>query len=148
MVVWFLVFGLSLFVFPRFFDHLAFRYEDPGTEPPWYFITTDFKAFLGALIGLILLIVALALASAAVRRSRYALFYVFMTLMFYGIKVGDGIAILANTQHLLDPETATTTWQTHLAYLHSPWKQYGFFIYLLALVFVVSWKRKQFGITR
>lgn len=89
--------------------------DRPGDSPPWYFIRQDYidGIVMGA-IGLVCVLIGLL----ALRRFRiYAGMLIWQSLLWFGGPAWQSMIILRRSDHVLDPASATTTWQSFDAYI-------------------------------
>jgi len=137
LAVFLTIYILSNIVFRGLFDDLPLPTKK-GDGVPWYFITRDFRAFLVNSIGLVLMMISAAILYR--KHKVYTVMGVWITSMSMLKVVAKGIGILLNTEHILNPELATTTWSSFEDYRSSPWNMKGaFFIIIIATVLFGIW---------
>ena len=141
--IWFTMFSLSLSALPHLFAGLPIKTATPQGEPPWYFISRDFVNFLSATIGVILIFAVLSVFHK--RNPNYTTLLLFITILFYGRPLLSRISVLMHTDHLFDPQLATTSWRTFEDYLNDPLKAYGVHIYMLMIVLGYLWTKKKYN---
>ena len=133
------IFTCSLFFFPKMFSFLEMPFT-PRDKPPWYFIIVDLKLALGSLLGfLICSILILKNHSKSPHRTKD---YLFFTLLWFGLYIGQGVVIFLNTSNILDPSQASTTWIDNEAYQDNFWNRIGLYVYFFFL-FIVYWLLKR-----
>jgi hypothetical protein len=100
----------------RVMRFLGFSGDQPGGDPPWYFIHQDFAQGLCAFCALIFTLTIVAFAWKALHR--YAWTMIWMTWMMQGGSVLRSWIIYRSCPGLLEGDSATTSWTTFNSYLH------------------------------
>ena len=129
-----MIFLASLLVFPRFFDFLEPEYAQQ-IDVSWFFITSDIQQCLGALLGLLicLLVIAVNHFKSPERTPTYILF----TVLWFGMFLGHGLILLG---HLTSWESTSVASADTLEGISSGhfWKRIVLYVYLF-LIFLASW---------
>jgi hypothetical protein len=142
-ILWFAIFFASLFFLPNLMTFVDI-FEQPSSDSSWYFVLTDFRVSIAALIGFALSMgLYLFLRPSDKTGARNLLAF---SIIWYGYALGKGVLILLNTRNILYPASATTTWATATAYAESI-SSYSMIIFLLialaAVYLLFNWRAER-----
>lgn len=127
------IFLASLLVFPRFFDFLDPEYTQE-IDVSWFFITSDFQQCLGALLGLLICI--LAILGNHFKCPERTPTYILFTVLWFGMFIGHGLILLRYfTSELASGADADSVENISSGHF---WKRIVLYVYLF-LIFLASW---------
>ena len=137
-----IIFFICQFPLRQVLEHLPIKSGTP--EAIWNLIARDFRKSIASLVGLMASI--FLLIPSLKSRKLYTWAILIICFIYYGVSIGDGIMILLNTEHMYNPDTATTTWINPQDYKSNFWNRLGSLCYLglLGLFYLMFYlKRKQ-----
>jgi hypothetical protein len=142
MVVFFVVYGISMFSGPSLASWLGVPLLTMGSDTPWYFIRRDFFDGLCLLLGMLVMVTVGAAAWWRNRTPVSSWLYMILLLMLpYGIL---SVTIYLRCDHFFDYSSAVCPWPTFEAY--SALKNqllFGVLGVALLLAFLSLWKRRR-----